>query len=132
MDKSLMLTKIREHYNLTRNVDFARRFNVSEQVSNGWMKRGYLDYETIYKYCPEISPDWLLSGGEGPMLREERDAEPPSPAPGCNPPPAPSPSPDTLGKALDALRCEQGISTKAQEQADRLITIIDKITNSKD
>ena len=36
------------------------------------MKQGILAYEDIYRLCPDISPDWLLSGGEGPMLRADR------------------------------------------------------------
>lgn len=122
MNNNLILKEIREHYGLHRSVDFARFFNISPQLANAWLSRDSLDYQAIYKKCPEINPDWLLSGGEGPMLREdmgreERMLQDES----CN---------TALDNALQALKNEQAISRKAQEQADRLINIVDRMVSS--
>ena len=67
-----MLKQIAEYYGISKNSDFAKFFDLSIQTSFQRLKNGTLDYEQIYAKCPDISPDWLLSGGEGPMLRTER------------------------------------------------------------
>lgn len=67
-----MLRQIAEYYGISRNVDFAKFFGLSIQTSFQRLKNGFVDFEQIYAKCPDISPDWLLSGGEGPMLRSER------------------------------------------------------------
>ncbi len=67
-----MLKAIASYYGLEKNVDMAKFFGVTEQTAYMRMKQGILAYEDIYRLCPDISPDWLLSGGEGPMLRAER------------------------------------------------------------
>lgn len=69
-----MLRQIAEYYGITKNSDFAKFFGLSIQTSFQRFKNGFVDFEQIYEKCPDISPDWLLSGGEGPMLRSERDA----------------------------------------------------------
>lgn len=68
-----MLRQIADYYGISKNSDFAKFFNLSIQTSFQRLKNGTLDYEQIYARCPDISPDWLLSGGEGPMLRSERE-----------------------------------------------------------
>ena len=67
-----MLRQIAEYYGITKNSKFAEFFGLSIQTSFQRLKKGFLDFEQIYAKCPDISPDWLLSGGEGPMLRSER------------------------------------------------------------
>ena len=119
MPKNLILTEIREHYGLHKMVDFARFFDISPQLANSWLGRDTLDYQAIYQKCPDINPDWLLSGGEGVMLREDVKREAESKKAAANG--------EALGNALEALREEQAISRRAQEQADRLIGIVDRI-----
>ena len=72
MEKTDMLKEIAAYYHIEKNADFARFFEISEQTAFQRRKQGILMYEDIYQRCPDISPDWLLSGGEGPMLRQER------------------------------------------------------------
>lgn len=131
MNNELILNKIREHYGLKRNIDFAKYFGISEQNANAWYKRTSLDYEAIYKYCPEINPDWLLSGGEGEMLRTATQSinGNNNTQVGGNYAPENEGS-GALRTALDALREEQGIAKKAQEQADSLIEIIKQMTGN--
>ncbi|MBQ0054279.1 MAG: helix-turn-helix domain-containing protein [Bacteroidales bacterium] len=128
-----MLDRIKEYYGCTRNIDFANHFHITQQNANTWYKRDRLDYDTIYKYCPEIDPDWLLSGGEGEMLRKPKQVivgdgntqvgrdlnqQPEDNA--------------KLEKALDALRAEQESVKKAQEHAERLTVIIENLTARND
>ncbi len=131
MTKTDMWTAIREYYGLKRNVEFARYFGISDQAANGWMKGGKLDCELVYRRCPEISPEWLLSQGEvGPMLRPTTQniqgdnntqvggnykAE-------CN---------GTIKKALNMIAAEQESNKKLQEQNSSLITIIANLTQNK-
>lgn len=72
MEKQEQIRAIAEHYGLTRNSDFARFFGISEQAAYQQQKQGIIKYEEVYRRCPDLSPDWLLNGGEGPMLRADR------------------------------------------------------------
>lgn len=72
MTKPEMLKCIATYYGLDKNVDFAKFFGITEQLAHQWLKKGIMNFEEIYKRCPEISSDWLLSGGEGEMLRINR------------------------------------------------------------
>lgn len=67
-----ILRQIADYYGISKNSDFAKFFGLSIQTSFQRFKHGFVDFEQIYAKCPDISPDWLLSGGEGPMLRSER------------------------------------------------------------
>jgi len=67
-----ILKKVADYYGVSKNVDFARFFGLSEPTAFNRLKVGYIDYEQVYEKCPEISADWLLSG-EGPMLKADRD-----------------------------------------------------------
>lgn len=122
MDTVKILNELREYYNLKRNVDFARFFEITEQNANAWYKRTSLDFESIWRRCPEINPDWLLSGGEGEMLRPAnqniqgdnntqvgRDLT------------QQSGTAESVNKALDALREEQA-------QTASLIEIVKAVT----
>lgn len=131
MTKTDMWTAIRDHYGLKRNVDFARFFGITDQTANGWMKNGKLDCEEVYRRCPDISPDWLLSQGEaGPMLRpvtQNIHGDHNTQVGGnykteCN---------ETIKKALDMIAVEQENNRKLQEQNASLINIIANLTQNK-
>ena len=122
-NKSRMLRQIAEHYKITKNVDFARFFGIDPAASFQRIKNGYIDYEDVYNKCPDISPDWLLSGGEGPMLRADRDkeiAERLGPV-GKN---APEETSKSLELALEALSKEQEMLACCQMQVSGLIDIL--------
>ena len=125
MEKQEQIRAIAEHYGLTRNSDFARFFGISEQAAYQQQKQGSIKYEEVYRRCPDLSPDWLLNGGEGPMLRAERiensgnfgfgdhvrqnlhirESE-------------------SLKTALESLRAEQDSLKRAQEQISGLIALL--------
>lgn len=133
MEKTDMLKQIAEYYGLTKNMDFARFFEISDQ--NAYIKRktGVLDFEEIYKRCPDISPDWLLSRGEGPMLRADRIENSGNISIGNNTRQIlrTTHETETMKKALDAvtkgqeaLEREQNALKTAQEQISGLIAIL--------
>ena len=117
--KAEMLKQIAEYYHITRNVDFAKFFGISEPLAFSRMKNGYLDYEEIYNRCPDISPDWLLSGGEGPMLRADRieGAQRSEPSGADR---------QSLREAMEALAKEQAALATAQEHISALISVLNK------
>ena len=67
-----ILDALREHYRFRTKREMAEFFNVSEQNLNDWYNRSKLDIHKIWAATKgEISPDWLLSGGEGDMVRPQ-------------------------------------------------------------
>ena len=119
-----MLKKIAEYYHIEKNVDFARFFGLSEPTAFARMKQGTIDYEAIYAKCPDISPDWLLSRGEGEMLRKDREK-----AEKANASKVPDAEQDAKlfklnEKFLHALSNEQLAVTRAQEQISGLIEVL--------
>ena len=50
-------------------VEFAKKLGIMKQRLAGWLDSDMFDPFLIYERCPEISADWLLSGGKGSMLR---------------------------------------------------------------
>lgn len=128
MTKQDMLAEIIKYYGLEKNIRFAEFFDISPQLALSRKKQGVLDYEELYRRCREISPDWLLSGGEGPMLRADRGeqvvvVEPPKDAALAG----------AVGKsgggaelmiALTSLAKEQEALARSQEQVSGLIEIL--------
>lgn len=123
-----MLKQIAEYYGITRNVDFARFFGLGEVTAFNRLKQGIIDYEEVYAKCPDISADWLLSGGEGPMLRADRDREiyerggsqeKGEAGKNCN-------LEDRLKDAMDALTREQESLARSQEHISGLIAALNK------
>ena len=63
---------------------FAKQIGILPQTLNGWMSRGRIEYDTIYKNVTGISPVWLLTNGEqgdiqdvnfNPHKEEDENAE---------------------------------------------------------
>jgi len=67
-DKGLILSKIKSHYGLKTEVEFARFLGIKPQTLASWYKRNSFDIELLYSKCVDVNPDWLLTG-EGEMLR---------------------------------------------------------------
>ncbi|MBP1639752.1 MAG: hypothetical protein H6Q17_1335 [Bacteroidetes bacterium] len=73
MNKSLILNRIKEHYNFKSDAEFARFLKISPQVLANWHRRNSFDYDVLYTRCEDIDPNWLFSGKE-PMLKD-RDTD---------------------------------------------------------
>lgn len=73
MDKALILNKIKEHKNFKSDADFARFLEIPAQNLSKWKARNTYDIEVLYTKCPELNPEWLLTG-EGEMLKSENNS----------------------------------------------------------
>ena len=124
-----MYSKIREHYGLDRNIDFANWLGVSPQQANALMKRVSIDYDLIHEKFPDVSPEWLLSKGEkGEMISGHQTVNG-----SHNNVAGRDVKVDTdLVKALDlaqqSLLNEQATCRKLQQQMDGMLEIMKNIT----
>lgn len=121
-----MLKQLSEYYGISKNVDFAKFFNLSEPTSFNRLKSGVIDFEETYARCPELSGDWLLSG-EGPMLKADREkiiaSQNTNIGKGANQNVSVVES-KAVQDALQALAREQEALARAQEQISGLIEIL--------
>lgn len=65
-----MLNQLQNHYNLAKDIDFAKLLGITSQVLSNWRKRNTFDAELIYTKCENINPKWLLTG-EGDMFSKD-------------------------------------------------------------
>ena len=69
MTKKDMLESLCNHYNDGNKAQFAARLGIKPAALSQWFARNSFDAELIYKTCPGVCADWLLSQGEvGDML----------------------------------------------------------------
>lgn len=116
LTKQEMWEQILDFYKLRRNVKAAEFFGVTPQTMYSRVKAGNIDFEEIYAKCPRISPDWLLSGGEGNIARDEREGSEAAKKAEANSP--------SVKAALEALRAEQDAMRRAQDQISGLIELL--------
>lgn len=72
MDKRDMLEQLVNYYCDGNKAKFAAKIGVKPQAFSNWFTRNSFDAELIYTNCENVSADWLLSSGEGEMIRETR------------------------------------------------------------
>lgn len=70
MDKVSILQTLIEQYCGGNKAKFARMVGTTPQAINGWFTRKSFDLELVYSKCENLSGDWLLNGGIGPMMRQ--------------------------------------------------------------
>ena len=68
MDKTLILSKIKNNYKFKNDAVFARFLGITPQTLSNWYARNTIDYEIISTKCVDIDANWLLTG-QGEMLR---------------------------------------------------------------
>lgn len=73
-DKSLILNKIKLHYKLKNNVDFAKYLGIAPTTLSNWYTRNSIDYELIFTLCEDIDMNWVLSG-KGEMLKVTKESD---------------------------------------------------------
>ena len=120
--------KIRYHYGLERNIDFANWLGVSPQHANAIMKRTNLDYDLIHEKFPDVSPEWLLNKGEkGEMILHQTVNGNHNTVAGHD-----VRIDGDLAKALDlaqqSLLNEQATCRKLQQQMDGMLEIMKNMT----
>ena len=76
MNKTLILNKIIEYKKFKSDAEFARFLEIPPQNLSKWKSRNTYDVELLYTKCPELNPEWLLTG-RGEMLKNE--VTPPKP-----------------------------------------------------
>jgi Predicted HD superfamily hydrolase len=67
MNKKEQLNLLVAHYANGVKAKFAKMLRISNQNLNIWYTRDYFDIEKVYRACPGISAEWLLTG-KGEML----------------------------------------------------------------
>lgn len=72
MNKSEVLEIIINTFENGNKTAFAHAIDILPQSLNGWLKRGRIEYDTIYAAYPGINPVWLLTNGEeGEIMANE-------------------------------------------------------------
>lgn len=108
-----------------------RQFEIKCELANGYIKniRQSITPDKLRKialYYPELNTGWLMTG-EGEMLKSgiSQDGENNTQVIGdgnhVN-------APNTLDKALDEIAAQRRLVEKSQEQIDRLIGVLEKLT----
>lgn len=108
------------------------KFEKKCNLSNGYINNSKGNYgasklDYILKVFPELNRDWLLYG-EGEMLKspvQEAKGDNNTQVIGhCNNVSTPS----TIDKALEEIAAQRKLVEKSQEQIDRLIGVLEKLT----
>lgn len=61
LDKTLILNRIKEHYNFTTDTELADFLGINKSTLSNWYKRNSLDYDLVFTKCEQIDKNWLLS-----------------------------------------------------------------------
>ena len=70
--KQDIINRLKEAYNIQKDVDLATLLGVSKSTLSNWISRDSIDYDKVFSLCGQINIDWLLTGN-GSMLREEQE-----------------------------------------------------------
>lgn len=62
MDKSLILTQIRNRYGFKTDKDFAEFLGVGQNVISNWRGRNTYNIKLITSKCEDVNGDYLLTG----------------------------------------------------------------------
>lgn len=108
------------------------KFEKKCNLSNGYVNNSKGNYgasklDYILKVFPELNRDWLLYG-EGEMLKSSVNIENGDNSTQVIGDGNHVSAPSTLDKALDEIAAQRRLVEKAQEQMDRLIGVLEKMT----
>ena len=68
VDKSLILSKIKDYLGIKKESDFAKYLGIKQNTLSSWHSRNTFDIDLISQKCDFLNYDWLLTGN-GPMLK---------------------------------------------------------------
>ncbi len=74
-DKSLILNRIKLHYNFASNAEFASFIGIAPNTLSNWYTRNTVDYDLLFTKCVGLDTNWLLTG-EGFALKNTAKAPP--------------------------------------------------------
>ncbi|MES5167829.1 hypothetical protein ABVC73_04740 [Prevotella melaninogenica] len=69
MGKDVMVENLVNYYTDGNKAQFAKMVGISPQTLSKWICRKTFDAELLYQKCSNLSADWLLSNGNGEMIR---------------------------------------------------------------
>ena len=69
-----MLECLINYYSNGNKAKFSALIGVKPQTVSAWISRNTFDAETLYANCKGVSADWLLSNGNGEMIRMDNTA----------------------------------------------------------
>lgn len=84
MSKTDVLENIINTFAGGNKTAFARAIGILPQSLQGWLQRGKIEYDVIFKAYPSINPVWMLTNGEegditdvnfNPHKEEDENAE---------------------------------------------------------
>lgn len=64
-----MVENLVNYYTDGNKAQFAKMVGISPQTLSKWIGRKTFDAELLYQKCSNLSADWLLSNGNGEMIR---------------------------------------------------------------
>lgn len=64
MDKSLILNRLKKHFNFKNDFEFAEFLGIEQNTLSSWKKRNTLNYDTIISKCTDIKSLLILTGKE--------------------------------------------------------------------
>lgn len=70
-----MIECLINYYTDGNKARFSQMLGVKPQTVSAWISRKTFDAEVLYAKCDGISAEWLLSGGEGEMLKAQQSAD---------------------------------------------------------
>lgn len=70
-----MVLALINHYCNGNKAQFANTIGVSPQAVSTWISRDTLDAERLFTYCEHVNAEWLLSNGNGPMIKENPNSD---------------------------------------------------------
>lgn len=73
-----MIDCLVNYYADGNQAEFSRMLGLRPQSISEWRKRDSINVRLVYQCCKDVSADWLLSDGQGEMIR---GMEPPEPTP---------------------------------------------------
>ena len=68
--KQDVLNRLKEAYNIQKDIDLAELLGISKSTLSNWVSRDSLDYDRVFSKCEHINIDWLLTG-RGSMQKSE-------------------------------------------------------------
>lgn len=75
MDKGDMVECLINYYTDGNKARFSSLLGVKPQTVSAWIARNTFDAEVLYAKCEGLSAEWLLTNGEGEMLKPQQSAE---------------------------------------------------------
>ena len=62
MDKSLILNRIKSHYNLRSSADLARFLEIKPSTLGSWYQRNSVDFDIVFAKCEDMDKNYLITG----------------------------------------------------------------------